>query len=210
MARNDELVRGAEAMASDFELPGDRRKKLARVVAGHLDFFAEADACGLTWQDISAVLAKAGIRSKNGLPLSVGTLSSSVWRKRREAATNSKSSGGPTSVDVTSRHRVTRPQNAESDATAPAPSDSGAISRKRGEVRGNQSAPANRTKSPAQNTASQRRAEKQRAPATPGTSRGSRASMDEPTKAKKPTVDKADVLGFMRRAAQLRRRTDDD
>lgn len=83
--KNREIEAGAKAIADDLRLPGGRRKKLARVVAQHLEWFDLAEARGLTWDDMIAVLAGAGVKRDSGLPLSRGALSSAVWRKRREA-----------------------------------------------------------------------------------------------------------------------------
>lgn len=86
MARNDEIEAGAKAIVEDLKMPGGRQKKLAKVVAAHLSWFDAAEARGMTWDDMIAVLAAAGARRKSGLPLSRGTLSSAVWRKRKDAA----------------------------------------------------------------------------------------------------------------------------
>jgi hypothetical protein len=85
MPANKEIVAGAKAIAEDFRLPGGGRKMLARVVGSHLAWFDAVEARGMTWADISQLLLAAGAKSKNGRALSVGTLSSTVWRKRNEA-----------------------------------------------------------------------------------------------------------------------------
>lgn len=82
--KNRDIETGAKTIASDFHLPGGRRKKLARLVAEHLAWFDLAEARGLTWDDMIAVLAAAGIRRDDGRPLSRGALSSAVWRKRQD------------------------------------------------------------------------------------------------------------------------------
>lgn len=84
--KNREIEAGAKAIANDLQLPGGRRKKLARVVAEHLEWFDLSEARGLTWDDMIAALAAAGVRRDNGLPLSRGALSSAVWRKRQESS----------------------------------------------------------------------------------------------------------------------------
>jgi hypothetical protein len=38
----------------------------------------------MTWEDMSAALSAAGVTRPDGRPLSVGTLSSAVWRKRNQ------------------------------------------------------------------------------------------------------------------------------
>lgn len=78
VARNDEIEAGAKAIADDLNLPGGRRKKLARVVEDHLYWFDAAEARGMTWDDMIVALAAAGARRKNGTPLSYGSLSSAV------------------------------------------------------------------------------------------------------------------------------------
>lgn len=95
MARIDEIEAGAKAIAKDCNLPGGRTVKLARVVARHLHWFDAAEARGLTWDDMIALLAIAGVRRPNGLPLSRGTLSSAVWRKRNEVTAEKKRSDQP-------------------------------------------------------------------------------------------------------------------
>jgi hypothetical protein len=39
----------------------------------------------MTWGDISRLLFAAGVCAQNGRPIPVGTLSSTVWRKRQDA-----------------------------------------------------------------------------------------------------------------------------
>lgn len=90
--KNREIEAGAKAIANDLQLPGGRRKKLARVVAEHLEWFNIAEARGLTWDDMIAVLTAAGVRRDNGLPLSRGALSSAVWRKRQKVPVTSRRS----------------------------------------------------------------------------------------------------------------------
>jgi hypothetical protein len=101
MATSNEIKAGAAAIAEDLRLPGGGLKKLARVVEGHLDWFDKAEACGLTWADMSRLLFAAGAKGRNGRPFSVGTLYSTVWRKREGvkrigsgAASSSKSTTG--------------------------------------------------------------------------------------------------------------------
>lgn len=86
MAGNKELESGLKAMAEDFQLPGGGRKKLARLIAEHLWWFKAAERRGMSWQDMIRALTAAGVTARGEKPLSVGTLSSTVWRKRAEAA----------------------------------------------------------------------------------------------------------------------------
>jgi hypothetical protein len=86
MASNKELEAGLKAMVEDYHLPGGGRKKLSHLVAGHLAWFDAAERRGMGWRDLIGVLTTAGVTRRSGKPLSVGTLSSAVWRKRSEAA----------------------------------------------------------------------------------------------------------------------------
>ncbi len=101
MATSNEIEAGAKAIAEDLRLPGGGLKKLARVVEDHLDWFDTVEARGLTWADMSRLLFAAGAKGRNGRPFSVGTLYSTVWRKREDAkrigggmASSSKSTTG--------------------------------------------------------------------------------------------------------------------
>lgn len=85
MANNKELEAGLKAMTEDFHLPGGGRKKLSRLVAGHLHWFDAAERRGMGWRDMIRALTTAGVTGRGGKPLSVGTLSATVWRKRAEA-----------------------------------------------------------------------------------------------------------------------------
>ena len=83
--KNRDIEAGAKAIAGDQMLPGGRRKKLARLVGDHLTWFDAAEARGMTWEDMIAALSAAGVTRPDGRPLSVGTLSSAVWRKREQS-----------------------------------------------------------------------------------------------------------------------------
>lgn len=95
MAKNTEIEVGAKAVAEDFRLPGSGRKMVARLVTKHLDWFDAAAARGMTLDDVIDTLATAGVRRKNGLPLSRGTLSSALWRKRNEALEMTQEDNAP-------------------------------------------------------------------------------------------------------------------
>lgn len=85
MTNNKELEAGLKAMAEDFQLPAGGRKKLSQLVAEHLDWFNAAERRGMSWRDMIRALTAAGVTGRGGKSLSVGTLSSTVWRKRAEA-----------------------------------------------------------------------------------------------------------------------------
>jgi hypothetical protein len=84
MVDNKELESGLKAMAEDFRLPGGGHKKLSQLVAGHMHWFDAAERRGMGWRDMIRALTAAGVNGRGGKPLSVGTLSSTVWRKRAE------------------------------------------------------------------------------------------------------------------------------
>jgi hypothetical protein len=86
MANNKELEAGLKAMARDFHFPGGGRKKLSRLVTEHLVWFDSAERRGMTWRDMITALAAAGVTGRSGRPLSIGTLSATVWRARSEEA----------------------------------------------------------------------------------------------------------------------------
>jgi hypothetical protein len=207
MARNDEIEAGAKAIAKDFELPGGRRTKLARVVARHLDWFEAAEARGLTWDDMIAVLAAAGARRPNGLPLSRGTLSSAVWRKRSEVDVDKISLNRPPNkgfasdtVQLKSRSGQNKPdlsraKQVSNTGRAPASRQS------RPSVPGKADVPHSAKVSNSNGRKCRAGAGKQldaggeAADLRAGRNRGSSAS--------------SDVLAFMKRAAKLRQRHND-
>lgn len=86
MLTNKQIEAGAKAIAEDMTLPDGGRKKLARVVGDHLDWFDAVEARGLTWGDMSRLLLAAGAHGSDGRAVPVGTLSSTIWRKRSDAA----------------------------------------------------------------------------------------------------------------------------
>ena len=94
MASNRELEAGLKAMLEDYHLLGGGRKKLSQLVAGHLAWFDAAGRRGMGWGDLIRALTAAGITGRGGKPLSIGTLSSTVWRKRSEAAEVADHRGG--------------------------------------------------------------------------------------------------------------------
>jgi hypothetical protein len=63
--------------------------ELSRLVADHLDWFEAAEKRGMGWRDMSKALSAAGVTSERGEPLSIGTLSSAVWRNRAVTEKNS-------------------------------------------------------------------------------------------------------------------------
>jgi hypothetical protein len=86
MISNKELEAGLKAMAEDFHLPGGARKKLSRLAAEHLWWFDAAEQRGMSWRDMIRALTAAGVMGKRTKPVSVGALSSTVWRARTMTA----------------------------------------------------------------------------------------------------------------------------
>lgn len=82
---DDELAKGAKAIADDLRVGETRRLKLAKVIDDHLAWFDRARARGLEWTDIIDLLFKAGVTRPDGRPLSRGHLSSLVWRKMQSS-----------------------------------------------------------------------------------------------------------------------------
>lgn len=82
MISNKELEAGLRAMAEDFHLPGGGRKKLSRLVVGHMWWFDAAEQRGMSWRDMIQAMTAAGVTGRGTKPVSVGTLSSTVWRVR--------------------------------------------------------------------------------------------------------------------------------
>jgi hypothetical protein len=76
----ERLKAGLKTMAADHLLPGGRRMLLTRLVRSNLPWFVLARDRGLTWGDMGAALASVGILSPAGKPVSIGALSSAVWR----------------------------------------------------------------------------------------------------------------------------------
>lgn len=95
---NRDIEDGAKAIARDLLLPGGRQKKLARLVADHLPWFDAAEARGMTWEDLVAVLSLAGVTGPKGRPLTVGSLSSAVWRKRHQVQPARRAARSPEPV----------------------------------------------------------------------------------------------------------------
>ena len=178
MLSNKQIEAGANAIAEDMMLPGGGRKKLARVVENHLDWFDAVEARGLTWADMSRLLLAAGAHVSDGRAIPVGTLSSTVWRKRSDAA----SPASPASTKTRAAGRASpRMGQAERNHVVPSKPTSRA---------GDQN-PATRTKS--------QHASKTKQPATQTAKPASRTAPSD------TTTSKAQTLAFMRRAASIRR-----
>lgn len=175
---NKRIEAGAMAIAEDMMLPGGGRKKLARIVSDHLDWFDAVEARGMTWGDISRLLFAAGAKGRNSRAIPVGTLSSTVWRKRSNAAWP----GSPTSTRSREIDRFS-PRMSQAERTHIIPG-------KPTNHAGDQNSIA-RTKSQHSSKTKQRTAQ----PVKP-------ASRTAPSDT---TTSKAQTLAFMKRAASIRR-----
>jgi hypothetical protein len=184
MARDKDIEAGAKAIAADLALPGGGRKKLARVVEDHLDWFDVVEARGLTWNDMTLLLFAAGAKGLNDRPFSVGTLSSAVWRKRKEILTSLQAARTGTKARI-------------------APSQNGprkGIGSRSVLVGGEPPTPAISDKI-SKTSIERRTATGSTPPATRNSSKG--VALKPP--GNKPTP-KAETLAFMKRAAAMRRK----
>jgi hypothetical protein len=98
-----DLLKGAEAIAADMRGPGERRLKLAKMIDVHLGWFEQARRRGLEWNDIVALLFRAGATRSDGRPLSRGHLQSLVWRKQRAERQTTQSDVSPAIAKRTAR-----------------------------------------------------------------------------------------------------------
>ncbi len=180
MAKNKDLESGARIVAEDFKLPGGRRKAVAKLVKDHLSWFDAAKARGMAVEDILSLLTSAGATYDDGSSINFDTLSSALWRKRNGA------SAGPTKID--------KPQPRRPNKIA--------IGRAVEPTNGHKPAAKHRPRQPVHPIDANRTA---KAGGDLVTSRvpGKRPHARIPVE--KPKASSADVLGFMRRAAAIRR-----
>ena len=82
MAKNKDIESGAQIVAEDFKLPGGRRKAVAKLVKDHLSWFDAAKARGMAVEDILSLLTSAGATYQDGSSINFDTLSNALWRKR--------------------------------------------------------------------------------------------------------------------------------
>ena len=86
---SDDLTLGARRIAHALAGPAGHIG-LARVVMKELEWFDRAQARGLTWDQVIAVLHAAGAGRQSGLPFSRGHVSSCVWRARKKFQLSAK------------------------------------------------------------------------------------------------------------------------
>lgn len=181
MLSNKQIEAGAKTIAEDMMLPGGGRKKLARVVENHLDWFAAVEARGLTWGDISRLLLAAGAKGGNGRAISTGTLSSTVWRKREAVQALESPARRPAKTRITPRRSGSAGQTGDHNAMPDKPPPSRDVA--------NQG-----LKTRAQGRAS--------SGSTPHMTRNAAKAHTPP---KTEAASKAQTLAFMKRAATIRR-----
>ncbi len=191
MATSKEIEAGAKAIAEDLLLPGGGLKKLARVIEDHLGWFDTAEARGLTWADMSRLLFTVGAKGRNGRPFSVGTLYSTVWRKREDAQRIGRGIASP-SKSTTGIQGSTLESPSPKGRLDPAPIRGGNVE----PPRGPRQVPRTSLVKPERRS---KKAEKKQVKASTGRS--------SPTKSAKtlPKVSSnKDLLAFMQRSAAVR------
>jgi hypothetical protein len=180
MAKNKDIEAGAQIVAEDFNLPGGRRKAVAKLVKDHLSWFDAAKARGMAVEDILSLLTSAGATYDDGSSINFDTLSNALWRKRNGASVEpekidepqppqSNNVAGGRSVKHTKRHKASPKHRPRQPVNPIAPKRTA----KAGGYLVNDGAPGKQPHPRVQN--------------------------------EKPKASSADVLGFMRRAAAIRR-----
>lgn len=180
MAKNKDIESGARMVAEDFKLPGGRRKAVAKLVRDHLSWFDAAKARGMAVEDILSLLTSVGAIYEDGSSINFDTFSNALWRKRNGASVE------PTKIDKVQPHRP----NKIASGRAVEPSNvhkPAAKHRPRQQVH---PIDPNRTAKPGGDLVTSGVAGKRPHARVEG---------------EKPKASSADVLGFMRRAAAIRR-----
>ena len=180
MAKNKDLESGARIVAEDFKLPGGRRKAVAKLVKDHLSWFDAAKARGMAVEDILSLLTSVGATYDDGSAINFDTLSNALWRKRNGA------SAGPTKMD--------EPQ--------PPRSNNVAGGRVVEPTKRHKASAKYRPREPV-NPIEPNRTAKPGGDSVTGEVPGKRPHARVPVE--KSKASSADVLGFMRRAAAIRR-----
>jgi hypothetical protein len=189
MATSNEIEAGAKAIAEDLRLPGGGLKKLARAVEDHLGWFDRVEARGLTWADMSRLLFAAGAKGKNGRPFSVGTLYSTVWRKREDAISSGTASSSKSTTGIQGSAQESPARKGRSDG---APAQNGNVEpprKPRQTRRPTFEEPERRSK----------KVEKKQVKASKG-----RSSPMQPVKNPPKVSSNKDLLAFMHRSAAVR------
>lgn len=188
---------GARSIGQDRQLPGGGSKRLSRIVLDHLPWFDAAEARGMTWSDMIRLLSANGVLGRNGKPLSVGTLSSTVWRRRAELQSHEEEMPSRSAGETRSppSKRVTELPKLESGVRTKL---DGAILDGGKMVRGG--------RPEGEQTTSRNENSKISKPAIQQTA----ARTASPPSRHAAAPSKKDVLAFMNRAAGVRRRSDEN
>lgn len=180
MANNKDIESGARIVSEDFKLPGGRRKAIAKLVNDHLSWFDAAKARGMAVEDILSLLTISGATYEDGSSINFDTLANALWRKRNGA------SAGPTKIDEPQPRR----SNKIASGRAVEPTNVHKPAAKHRPRQAVHPTDPNRTAKPRGDLVTSE---------MPGKKPHTRVPVE------KPKASSADVLGFMRRAAAIRR-----
>jgi hypothetical protein len=180
MAKNKDIESGARIVGEDFKLPGGRRKAVAKLVGDHLSWFDAAKARGMAVEDILSLLTSVGAIYEDGSSINFDTLSNALWRKRNGA------SAAPTKIDEPQPRRP----NKIASGRAVELTNVHKPTAKRRPRQPVHPINHNRTAKPGGDLVTSE---------VPGKRTHARVLVE------KPKASNADLLGFMRRAAAIRR-----
>jgi hypothetical protein len=180
MAKNKDIESGARIVAEDFKLPGGRRKAVAKLVKDHLGWFDAAKARGMAVEDILSLLTSVGATYEDGSSINFDTLSNALWRRRNVTSVE------PTKID---KMRQRRPNKVASGRAIES-------------TKAHKPVPKHRPRQPVHPIDPRRTAKPGGDLVTSGAS-GKRSHPQ--VQGEKPKASSAEVLGFMRRAAAIRR-----
>lgn len=176
MAKNKDIESGARIVAEDFKLPGGRRKAVAKLVKDHLSWFDAAKARGMVVEDILSLLTGAGATYEDGSSINFDTLSNALWRRRNGTVEIDKVQ--PPRSNKVASGRAAEPTNVDKPAAK------------------------HRPRQPVHPIDPNKTAKLGGDLVTSGVP-GKKPHTRVPVE--KPKTSSADVLGFMRRAAAIRR-----
>ncbi|ALN72282.1 hypothetical protein M673_06112 [Aureimonas sp. AU20] len=192
-------MEGARAIAADIDLANGRQVRLAKVIDRHLAWFEAARRRGLGWDDIIEVLFVAGVKRANGTRLSRGHLSSLVWRKlKKEPDISPETNHGFKRRNCATARGPTPPQSTSVRQTEFFQTEAPKVSSKPVQFKGKPV--TSRCQSPFVRTINHA------IDAVNAKSGGPAAANEAAT----PPANPQTTLDYMRRAAALRRRREDE
>jgi hypothetical protein len=186
MGKNQDIETGARLVATDFKLPGGRRKKLARLVRDNGGWFDAADARGMAVEDVLNTLTAAGATYADGSSIKLSTLSNALWRRRQ---TEPVETSGTRAASTDLSHRKEGKKRA-------------------GKVT-NTSQLASKQRPPRSPRPTDKLASRKSIGDGLVVSSASNKRPQVSARPKNAETSRADVLGFMRRAAAIRRSDND-